>query len=966
MKKFLLIIVILLINIFNCRQTEEISPKNGILDLEEIDFEKQEIVKLSGHWNYFLEKFIYQKDLYLNPPINPDGLIYVPGFWNTFRETEKISPLGIGTYLLSINLASPGEYSLFTKYFNTSYEIEINGKLVFKGGKIGSVREETIPYHSGTYINLGNISSKKLDILIRVSNFHNQRGGLTETIYFGKSSAIDKMKDLDLAKDLFFFGALLITALYHFFLYIYKKSDKYNLYFSLLCFIFSLRPIMQGQTIILKIFDIFNYNALIKFEYLSIILGSVFINLYLKTLFNLKINKGLKNIFYTLLILSGFSILFLDSLIFTKFTYVYQFICILFSLEAYYFLVFGIDRNNEIRNKILISSSLLVVCLLNDILNYNSIIHTARIIHFAICIFILFQAIILAQKNSKTVKEIETTKEIIEELAKSLEDKVADRTKKLEEIHLELSLQKVELENLNLLSKDLNENLDINVILDKFQKYIQFKYNINYFILYNIDSYNEYLVPQYLILPEGINETYREEIKKLNIPINLDIGVHLASLKNKKVFWLRKLNRKSKLPEENKLIELLNSKSIIFVPLVLNRVPIAIIDFFSFDKFKLKKSDLLHLSIIAEQITGVINNSNLIQKSEEAKKELVMLKEKAENTLLDLKKSQNNLIQSEKMAALGQMVAGVAHEINTPIGAIKASAGNINTSLDEIIKNAPDIIRDLEPNIMKIVENLIGEVGNTQNSISTKDERKIRKQMMAYLESEGISHSSEISDTMISLKITELPAKYNILWRHPRVGDILKLIFNLAGLRLKIKMIETAVDKTAKIVYALKNYTHHDSSGKMVLSNIPNGIETVLTIYDNYTKHGIEIIKDFEKNLPEVYCFPDELNQVWTNLIHNSIQAMGGIGKICITVKSLIENEKKGMLVEIEDYGPGIPEEIQDKIFEPLFTTKKAGEGTGLGLHICKQIMEKQKGSIDVQSIPGKTIFRVKFGFSQS
>jgi signal transduction histidine kinase len=238
--------------------------------------------------------------------------------------------------------------------------------------------------------------------------------------------------------------------------------------------------------------------------------------------------------------------------------------------------------------------------------------------------------------------------------------------------------------------------------------------------------------------------------------------------------------------------------------------------------------------------------------------------------------------------------------------------------------------------------------------------------MMAELESEGISRSSEISDTMISLKITDLPAKYNILWRHPRVSDILKLIYNLAGLRLKTKMIETAVDKTAKIVYALKNYIHRDSSGKMILSNIPNGIETVLTIYENYTKHGIEIIKDFEKKLPEVYCFPDELNQVWTNLIHNSIQAMGGIGKIRITVKSLVENEKKGMLVEIEDNGPGIPEEIQDKIFEPLFTTKKAGEGTGLGLHICKQIMEKQNGSIDVESIPGRTTFRIKFGFSQA
>ena len=93
---------------------------------------------------------------------------------------------------------------------------------------------------------------------------------------------------------------------------------------------------------------------------------------------------------------------------------------------------------------------------------------------------------------------------------------------------------------------------------------------------------------------------------------------------------------------------------------------------------------------------------------------------------------------------------------------------------------------------------------------------------------------------------------------------------------------------------------------------------------------------------------------------------MGGIGKIRTTVRSIIEIEKKVMLVEIEDYSPGIPEDIQDKIFEPLFITKKAGEGTGLGLHICKQIMERQKGSIDLESIPGKTVFRIKFGFSQA
>lgn len=961
------IIVFLIFTIFqNCYQTKELNSINGILDLGDHDFDKQEVVKLNGNWSFYLDKFVYQKDLEVNSPIKPDGVLSVPGFWNSFRELENTSPVGIGTYLLVINVNNSGDLSLFTKYFNSSYEIEVNGILVFKGGRIGTSREESYPYHEGTFINLNNIKSNKVEILIRVSNFHNYRGGITDIIYFGKTKAIEKIRDLDLAKDLFLCGGLLIASLYHFILFIYKKTDRFNFYFSLLCLIFSIRPIMQGQTILLKIFTFINYNFLIKFEYLSIILCSFLVNNYIKSLFNLKYKPFIKNSFITIFFISILSILFLDSLVFTEYTFIYQFICVLFSIEAYYVLITEINKDDIIRNRILISSSLLLVCLINDILNYNNIIQTARIIHFAIFIFILFQALILAQKNAGIVEEIEITKKTIEDLARTLEEKVEDRTKKLETIHTKLTLQKVDLENLNLLSKDLNENLEINIILNKFQKYIQFKYNINYFIFFNLDLNQEYLLPQYLYLPDNVSDITKEQLMKIKIPITLDKGLHSASIKYKKVFWLRKIKRKSQIQEENNLIDLINSKSIILVPLVLNRVPVAFIDFFSFDQFKMNKSDFLHLSIIAEQIAGVINNSILIQNSEKAKRELISLKEKAENTLIDLKKSQNNLIQSEKMAALGQMVAGVAHEINTPIGAIKASAGNINLSLEEIIKHGPDIIRELEPNIMKMVEKLIGEVGNTQNSISTKDERKIRKQMIADLDAEGVLSSSEISDTLISLKITEIPAKYNLLWRHPKVTDILKLIYNLAGLRLKTKMIETAVDKTAKIVYALKNYTRHDSSGKMILTNVPNGIETVLTIYENYTKHGIEIIKEFEKNLPEVYCFPDELNQVWTNLIHNSIQAMGGVGKIRITVKSILDDtDRNGMQVEIEDNGPGIPEDIQDKIFDPLFTTKKAGEGTGLGLHICRQIMEKQKGSIEVESIPGKTVFRIKFGFNK-
>ena len=137
-------------------------------------------------------------------------------------------------------------------------------------------------------------------------------------------------------------------------------------------------------------------------------------------------------------------------------------------------------------------------------------------------------------------------------------------------------------------------------------------------------------------------------------------------------------------------------------------------------------------------------------------------------------------------------------------------------------------------------------------------------------------------------------------------------------------------------------------------ANIIEGIETVLTLYHNQLKHHVDVIKNYA-TLPPVQCYPDELNQVWTNLIHNALQAIGDKG----TLKIEVAQEYNYAIISITDNGPGIPDNIKLKIFEPFFTTKPAGEGSGLGLDIVKKIIEKHEGKIKVDSIPGKTTFTV-------
>ena len=164
---------------------------------------------------------------------------------------------------------------------------------------------------------------------------------------------------------------------------------------------------------------------------------------------------------------------------------------------------------------------------------------------------------------------------------------------------------------------------------------------------------------------------------------------------------------------------------------------------------------------------------------------------------------------------------------------------------------------------------------------------------------------------------------------------------------------------------------HFEEKEEKVLSDITEGMETVLIILHNKIKYGIEVIKNYN-DIPKIYCYPDELNQVWTNLVHNAIQAMGDTGKLQIDIERIVNlpsspdidkrnPEYKGeyVSISIQDNGPGIPPEIKHKIFQAFFTTKPAGEGSGLGLHIIGKILEKHQGALFLDSVPGNTRFSV-------
>jgi signal transduction histidine kinase len=323
-------------------------------------------------------------------------------------------------------------------------------------------------------------------------------------------------------------------------------------------------------------------------------------------------------------------------------------------------------------------------------------------------------------------------------------------------------------------------------------------------------------------------------------------------------------------------------------------------------------------------------------------------------TLHQLKATQEQLIQSEKMAALGQLVAGIAHEINNPLGVIRSSVNNIGAILDENLENLPAFFQRLSPERHSDFVALLHKSIHQTETLSTREKRQLKRTLKQELESLGVENLDTVTTTLVNLGVSDNVQTWLALLKDPDSENIFKVVYALAVLQKSTKNITTATDRAAKVVFALRNYARYDQSGEKIEANIVDGIETVLTLYYNQMKHGVEVIRNYGEGI-SILCYPDELNQVWTNLIHNAIQAMDYKGILQINVKQQDSN----VVVSITDNGKGIPPEVMPKIFEPFFTTKPAGEGSGLGLDIVKKIIEKHQGQITAESVTGKTTFTV-------
>ena len=382
--------------------------------------------------------------------------------------------------------------------------------------------------------------------------------------------------------------------------------------------------------------------------------------------------------------------------------------------------------------------------------------------------------------------------------------------------------------------------------------------------------------------------------------------------------------------------------SAVFRPLIANGRRIGVVTVQSHQADAYRERDLEVFRSATAYAAIALANADAYATAEAARQQ-------AAQSLHDLHQAEAHLVHSEKMAALGQLIAGVAHEINTPIGAIKSSGRNISEALDSALLDLPGLLDELDAAHRLHFSELLKRASLPKAVLSTREERSIVREVTERLEALGLTQARHRAGLLVQLQShMDLEAMLPLL-RHPAIDRILDTAHGIATITTNADNINTAVDRVAKIIFALKSFSRFGGVQVWTESDLREGLETVLTIYQNQIKHGIELVRQFD-DLPPVRCLPDEINQVWTNLVHNALQAMDHKGHLTLGLRRDGDNA----LVSVTDTGCGMTPEVRERIFDAFFTTKPAGEGTGLGLDIVRKIIEKHGGEIFVTSEVGR------------
>lgn len=325
-----------------------------------------------------------------------------------------------------------------------------------------------------------------------------------------------------------------------------------------------------------------------------------------------------------------------------------------------------------------------------------------------------------------------------------------------------------------------------------------------------------------------------------------------------------------------------------------------------------------------------------------------------------LRNTEVMLSQQEKLASLGTLAAGLAHELNNPAAAAGRSASQLRQAVHAWLRarSGLDSLR-LDPAVNELVLNRLRQdlARSAQAKLAPEPlERSDREyEIENWLEAHGIEEPWDYAPALVDFGWTApLISEWCSSFDPVHVPVVIRWLATGYLINNLLDEINHSTERISEVVNAVKEYTYLDQAPLKKI-DLHAGLENTLVILKHKLKQGISIQRDYDSSLPQLEAYGGELNQVWTNLIDNAVDSMGGDGEL------RLRTYRDGDLavVEIGDNGSGIHPDVLPRLFEPFFTTKEPGQGTGLGLYVSHSIIQKHRGKIEVTSTPGDTRFKV-------